>query len=350
VAVTVIYQQIQFIRNADPGYNRENIVRFTAEGKIQNGQETFLSDMRQIPGVVNAGYTFHNIVGRKYSDGLDWPGKAPNDDVYFEVFGVSPNFIETMGMQVKTGRSFSTDFGMDSLNIIVNEAAVKAMNLKEPIGAIVRFHGINRQIIGVVKDFHFESMHEAIKPSFMHLQKGEGSIIARIKQGNQRQTIAAIEALYKRYNPGFPFTFNFLDEAYQKQYETETRTGILSGYFAGLAIIISCLGLFGLTAFMAQKRKKEIGIRKVIGAPVADIIAMLSKDFLKLVCIALLIACPISWWMMNTWLQSYTYRITITPTIFVMVGTLVLIITLMVIGFQTIKAAMANPVKSLRTE
>jgi putative ABC transport system permease protein len=350
VAVTVIYRQVQFIRNADPGYNKENIVRFTSEGKIQTGQETFLSEMREIPGVVNAGYTFHNIVGRKYSDGLDWPGKDPDDEVYFEVFGVSPNFIETMDMHMKAGRSFSKDFGMDSLNIIINEAAMKAMNLKAPIGAIVRFYGTNRQIIGVVKNFHFESMHQAIKPSFMHLQKGEGTIVARIKQGNQRQTIAEIENLYKRYNPGFPFTFNFLDEAYQKLYETETRTGTLSGYFAGLAIIISCLGLFGLTAFMAQKRKKEIGIRKVIGAPVAGIIAMLSKDFLKLICIALLIAFPISWWMMNSWLQSYTYKTTITPTLFLMVGMVVIIITLMVIGFQTIKAAIANPVKSLRTE
>ena len=350
VAVTVIYQQIQFIRNTDPGYNKENIVRFTAEGKIQTGQETFLSEMRQIPGVVNAGYTFHNIVGRKYSDGLDWPGKDPGNIQYFEVFGVSPNFIETMGMQVKTGRSFSNNFSMDSMSIIINESAVKAMSLKDPIGAIVRFYGYNRQIIGVVRDFHFESMHEAIKPSFMHLQRDEGTIVARIKQENQRQTISAIENLYKRYNPGFPFTFNFLDEAYQKQHETETRTATLSGYFAGLAIIISCLGLFGLTAFMAQKRKKEIGIRKVIGAPVAGIIAMLSKDFLKLVCIALLIAFPISWWMMNSWLQSYTYRISITPTIFLLVGTSVLIITLMVVGFQTIKAAIANPVKSLRTE
>jgi putative ABC transport system permease protein len=350
VAVTIIYQQIQFIRNADIGYNKENIVRFTSEGNIQTSQETFLSEMRQIPGVVNGGYTFHNIIGRKYSDGLDWPGKGPGDKVYFEVFGVSPNFIETLGMQMKTGRSFSNDFGLDSLNIIINEAAAKAMNLKDPIGTIVRFYGANRQIIGVVKDFHFESMHEAIKPSFMHLQKGEGSIVARVKQENQRQTIGAIEALYKRYNPGFPFIFNFLDEAYQKQYETETRTATLSAYFAGLAIIISCLGLFGLTAFMAQRRKKEISIRKVIGAPVAGIIAMLSKDFLKLVCIALLIAFPISWWMMNSWLQSYTFRISITPTIFLVVGTFVFFITLIVIGFQTIKAAIANPIKSLRTE
>lgn len=350
MAVTVIHQQIQFIRSINLGYNKENIIRVTAEGRIQQNQETFLAEMQQVPGVVNAAYTFHNIVGRKYSDGLDWPGKDLNKEVSFEVFGVSRNFIKTMDMRMKAGRDFSEDFGMDSLSIIINEAAAKAMNLEDPIGTIVRFHGVNRQIIGVVNDFHFESMHEAIKPAFMHLQKDEGTIVARIKQENQQQTLAAIEALYKRYNPDFPFTFNFLDEAYQRQYEAEARTASLSGYFAGLAIIISCLGLFGLAAFTARKRRKEIGIRKVIGASSAGITAMLSKDFLTLVGLALLIAFPVSWWMMNGWLQSYTYRISITSTMFLVAGALVLIITLIAISVQTIRAAMANPVESLRTE
>jgi putative ABC transport system permease protein len=350
VAVTVIYQQMQFIRNTSLGYNKENIVRISAEGNLQTSQEAFISDLQQIAGVENAGYTFANIVGRKYSDGLDWPGKDPDREVYFEIFGVSHSFIETMDMQMKTGRDFSKDFGMDSLNVILNETAVKVMNLKEPIGATVRFHGINRQVIGVVSDFHVESMHEPIRPLFMHLQKGEGTIVARIKQANQQQTLSLIETLYKRYNPGFPFTYNFLDEAYQLQYETETRTATLSGYFAGLAIIISCLGLFGLAAFTAQKRQKEISIRKVLGASSASITAMLSNDFLKLVGIALFIAFPVSWWMMHHWLQGYTYRISITSTIFLMAGALVLIITLITIGFQTIKAAIANPAKSLRTE
>ena len=270
--------------------------------------------------------------------------------MYFEIFGVSHNFIETMGMQVKEGRSFSKDFGMDSLSCIINETAAKAMNMKEPIGTMIRFYGVNMPIIGVVKDFHFESMHEAIKPAFMHLQKGEGTIVARLKQGNQQHTLASIENLYKKYNPGFPFTFNFLDNAYQKQYETETRTGTLAGYFAGLAIIISCLGLFGLTGFTAQKRKKEIGIRKVIGASSASITALLSKDFVKLVGIALLIAFPVAWWMMNSWLDNYVYRINITSMVFLMAGSLVLIITLIATGFQTIRAAIANPVTALRNE
>lgn len=350
LAVTVIYQQVQFMRSSALGYNKENIVRFTAEVNIQKSQDAFLAELQQLQGVKNAAYTFHNIVGRKYSDGLDWPGKDPDRSQYFEVFGVSHQFIQTMDMRMMAGRDFSKDFGMDSLNIILNESAVKVMNLANPIGAMVRFHGVSRQIIGVVRDFHFESMHEPIKPAFMHLMKGEGSIVARVDQTHQQQAITAIGELYKKYNPGIPFTYNFLDEAYQKQYETETRTATLSGYFAGLAILISCLGLFGLAAFTAQKRQKEIGIRKVVGASAASIAAMLSKDFLKLVGIALLIAFPVSWWMMNNWLQGYAYKISISSTIFLITGALVLMITLIAIGAQAIKAAIANPVKSLRTE
>ncbi len=351
VAVVIIYQQIQFIQNANPGYNKENIVRIAAEGNLQTSEASFVSELQQIPGVVNASYTFHNMVGHNYGDyGLEWPEKTPNEDVFFEGFGVAYNFIETMGMEMKEGRSFSTEFGADSTKVIINEAAVKTMHLKNTVGTNIQRFGNNMQIIGVVKDFHFESMHDAIKPSYMFLQSGGGTIVARIKQADQRGTIAAIENLYKKYNPGFPFTFNFLDEAYQKQYDTETRTAVLSKHFAGLAIIISCLGLFGLAAFSAQKRRKEIGIRKVIGASVINIIAMLSFDFLKLIALALLLAFPVSWWSMSNWLQSFVYRINITPLVFIAASVGVFAITLITISFQSIKAAIANPVKSLRTE
>lgn len=350
VAVIVVYQQVQFIRNTNVGYNKENILRFAAEGNLLTNQENFLSELRKIPGVINASNTFANIIGRKYSMGLDWPGRNPNETVYFEVFSVGYNFIETMNMKLNEGRDFSTGFGADSSAVILNETAVKVMNLKDPIGSNVKFYDKVMQVIGVVKDFHFESMHEPIKPLFMHLYHGEGSIVARVNAENQKATLAAIEQLYEKYNPGFPFTFNFLDEAYQKLYETETRIAMLSAYFAGLAIIISCLGLFGLAAFTAQKRRKEIGIRKVIGASSASITTMLSKDFLKLIAVALLIAFPLSWWMMNNWLQGYTYRINLSPGVFIITGGLVLIITIIAISFQAIKAATANPVKNLRIE
>jgi ABC-type antimicrobial peptide transport system permease subunit len=351
VAVMVIYQQMQFIQATDAGYNKNNVLRFSAEGNIQGKREAFIAELKNIPGVVNASSTFHKMVGRGYnhSGGMEWQGKDPKSDLSFDVFEVDYDFVETMGMKMKEGRSFSRSFGADSPGIVLNETAVKAMGLKDPVGKIIRRFGKNTQIIGVVKDFHFESLHEPIKPAYMVLWPG-GTIVVSVRANNQRQTIAAIERLYGKYNPGFPFTFNFLDEAYQKQYDSETRVSALSKYFAGLAIIISCLGLFGLAAFTAQKRRKEIGVRKVIGASVLNITTMLSKDFLRLIFISLAIAFPVSWWLMNNWLQSFAYRINIGFSVFAFAAISILLITLLTVSFQAIKAAIANPVKSLRTE
>jgi len=207
----------------------------------------------------------------------------------------------------------------------------------------------------VVKDFHFESLHEPVKPAYFTLQQNSGKtpwfkIMVRIKGTDQQKTLTAIQHLFQAYNPGFPFTFNFLSEACRKQYDTETKVATLSKYFAGLAIIISCLGLFGLAAFTAQRRRKEIGVRKVIGASVANITSMLSKDFLKLVIVSLCIASPASWWLMNNWLGGFAYRIHIGAGVFFMTGISIILITLLTISYQSIRAAIANPVKSLRTE
>jgi predicted permease len=351
VAVIVIYQQLQFIQNTDAGYNKNNILRLSAEGNIRGKEASFIADLKKIPGVVNASSTFHKMIGRGYShSGMEWEGKDPDNDVSFEAFEVDYDFVETMGMKMKEGRSFSRTFGTDSAKIIVNETAVKFMGLKNPVGKNIRRFGKNVQIIGVLKDFHFESLHEPIMPCYLVLWAPGNIIVASVQATNQRQTIATIDRLYEKYNPGFPFTFNFLDEAYQKQYDSETRVSALSTYFAGLAIVISCLGLFGLAAFTAQKRRKEIGVRRVVGASVINITTMLSKDFLRLIFISLAIALPASWWLMSKWLQSFAYRITITPYVFVIAGISVILITLFTISFQSIKAAMANPVKSLRTE
>jgi predicted permease len=351
VAVLIIYQQIQFIQNADPGYNKNNVFRMAAEGGLATKQDAFVAELKKIPGVTNVSATNHRMVGHNFATGgLNWPGKPEDDETYFEGFETGYDFIETMGMHIKEGRSFSRNFGADSATIILNEAAVKAMHLKDPIGKMLQLYRRNVQVIGIVKDFHFESMHSEIKPSFLMLVPKSGTIIASINNNNQKATIDAIQNLYQSYNPGFPFTFNFLDEAYQQQYESEARVSALSKYFAGLAIIISCLGLFGLAAFTAQKRRKEIGIRKVLGASVSNITTMLSKDFLQLVLFSLLIAFPLSWWMMNNWLQSFAYRIHITPWIFITAAASVLVITLFTVSLQSIKAAVTNPVKSLRSE
>jgi ABC-type antimicrobial peptide transport system permease subunit len=354
VSVLVVYRQIQFIRQTNPGYSKDNVIRFNTEGKILGNEESFMAQLKKIPGVVNASYTFNNMVGRNYgTNGVDWEGKPQNEYVYFEGFGIGYDFIETMDMQMAQGRSYSKDFGDETNKIILNEAAVNMMHLKDPVGKTIRLFEHPRQIVGIVKDFHFESLHEAVKPSYMTIAGGNNTwnkIMVRIKAGQQNETIAHIQQFYESYNPGFPFDFNFLDQAYQKQYEADTRVSVLSWYFAALAILISCLGLFGLATFTAQRRQKEIGIRKVVGASVADIASMLSKDFLQLVLIALLIALPLSWWAMNQWLQSFAYRTPLGAGVFIAAGLSVILITLLTISFQSIKAAVANPVKSLRSE
>ena len=355
VAVLVVYQQIQFIQSTSLGYNKDNVIRIDSEGKLAGNEDNFASELRTIPGVVNASFTQHNIVGRNYATGgFSWDGNINADQaVYFEGFFGGYNFIETLGMQMAAGRSFSKNYGAESNKIILNETAAKVMHLKVPVGTTIKYGNNDFQIIGVVKDFHFESLHEVVKPSFIMLATGVSpyyKMMIRIKADHQQETIAQIRRVYESFNPGFPFAYNFLDQAYQKQYETEVRVSTLSEYFSGLAILISCLGLFGLVAFTAQKRQKEIGIRKVIGASVNGITMMLTKDFLKLVGIAVLIAFPLSWYMMEKWLNSYAYRIHIGPAVFLIATAAVIVITVLTVSFQSVKAALANPVKSLRSE
>ncbi|WPU95556.1 ABC transporter permease [Mucilaginibacter sabulilitoris] len=354
VSVLVVYKQVQFIQSTMPGYNKDNVIWFNSEGKLAGNEETFAAELRKVPGVINASFTQHNMVGRTFgTNNISWDGKNSRESVYFEGFFGGFNFIETMGMRMAAGRSFSSDFGAEGGKAILNETAVKVMHLKNPVGKNVNFGDNKLQIIGVVKDFHFESLHETVKPSFIVFANGTSpyyKMMIKIKGEHQKEIISQIQHLYEAYNPGFPFAYNFLDQAYQKQYETEVRVAVLAKYFSALAILISCLGLFGLVAFTAQKRRKEIGIRKVIGASVNNITIMLTKDFLKLVLIAILIAFPIAWLIMNQWLQGFAYRISIGPAVFLITCSSIVLITLATVSFQAIKAATANPVKSLRSE
>ncbi|MCQ6956883.1 ABC transporter permease [Mucilaginibacter aquariorum] len=354
VAVLVVYRQIQFIQSTKLGYNKDNVIRIDSEGKLQGNEEDFTTALKTIPGVVNASFTQHNLIGRNFgSADLSWEGKNPRQNVYFEGMWAGYNFIKTMDMEMAAGRYFTKGFGDENNKIIINETAAKATNLKNPIGKTIKWGDTPFQVVGIVKDFHFESLHDVVKPTFILLGQGVNpwfKVMVRIKGTQQKETIAQIQKMYESYNPGFPFTFNYLDEAYQKQYETETRVSVLAGYFSALAIIISCLGLFGLVAFTAQKRQKEIGIRKVIGASVNNITVMLTKDFLKLVIIAVIIAFPLSWWAMSQWLQGFAYRIDIGAGVFFIAIVSIVVITLLTVSFQAIKAAIANPVKSLRSE
>ncbi|MCW3107780.1 MAG: FtsX-like permease family protein [Segetibacter sp.] len=351
VSVLVVYQQMKLIQTTNLGYNKDNIIRFSNDGNLANNFSSFITALKNIPGVINAAGVDGDLMGN-YSHaggGISWEGKDPNLGIEYYGNSIDNDFFETMNLQVAEGRAFSKSFA-DSSGVIFNQSAIKAMGLKNPVGKTVSLWGEKKQIIGVVKDYHFESLYKKIGPAFFTFSHTNPTTVVKIKAGTEQQTIARIKELYNKYNNGLDFSYAFLDDDYNTLYASEQRVALLSRYFAGIAILISCLGLFGLAAFTAQRRQKEIGIRKVIGASVSDVVTMLSKDFLVLVCIALLIAIPISWWSANEWLQSFAYRISISPLVFVITSVSIMLITLLTISFQSIKAALANPVKSLRTE
>ena len=282
---------------------------------------------------------------------LIWEGKNSKDIVQFTDLNVDYGMIETLGMKMKAGRTFSRSFGSDSTAIIFNETAIKVMGLKDPIGKVVNLWGQNVHIIGVTKDFNFESLHENVKPFLFVLDPQRTIIImAKIMAGKEGETINRVQNLYQSYNPGYSFDYKFLDEDFQAQYVSEQRVALLSRYFAGIAIIISCLGLFGLAAFTAERRRKEIGIRKVLGSSDFGIIYLLSSDFTKLVLTAIVIALPVAYIIAKYWLDSFAYRINLEPWYFIAAGLSALLITLLTVGAQAIKAATANPVKSLKYE
>ncbi|NTS40349.1 ABC transporter permease [Flavisolibacter sp. BT320] len=356
VAVLVVYQQVAYVQSKHLGYDKANVITFDREGAAVQNSEAFLTELRRQPGIVSASAIQQGIVQGSSMGastyGIDWPGKTGKDLVDFAVRAVDYDLLETLGVQLKEGRSFSPAFGADDRSIVFNEAAIKAMNLKEPvIGTKVNMWGEEKTIIGVVKDFHFTSLHDAIAPMlFFYGPKNASTIVARIEPGKEQQVITGLQAFYKKVNPGYVFDYSFLDQAYQAQYVAEQRVSLLSRFFAGLAILISCLGLFGLAAFNAEVRTKEIGIRKVLGASVNNIMLMLSKDFVRLVLLAILIAFPLAWWAMNSWLHGFAYHITISPWVFVTAGIAILLISLLTLGFQSVKTALMNPIKSLRSE
>jgi hypothetical protein len=255
--------------------------------------------------------------------------------------------LQTIGIKLKAGRYYSQNIDHE---IIMNETAIKAMGLKNPIGTVIHFWDQSKEIIGVAADFNFESLYQPVKPAFFWCHPVTEYVSVRIKTGAEAQTIAAIRKAYMGFNPGMAFEYKYLDESYRRLYSSEIRIGILSRYFAGLAILISCLGLFGLAAFSASRRQKELGIRKVIGASVTQLVYLVSKEFLWLIAVAIVIAFPLAWLGMNYWLNEFYYRTPITADLFWLTGTTVIVITLLTISYQSISAALANPVKSLRSE
>lgn len=353
IGVVVIHRQTQYLNNKHLGYNRDNVIFFSQDGGISSQRETFFNELRKIPGVVHAGGTSHGLLGRESSNpGIEWEGKLPGDKVLFERFFVDYDFYETMGFQVAEGRWFSKEFTTDSTKIIINEAAAKIMgySAKEAIGRkITLWEGFHPEVIGVLQDFHYMSLHAPVEPAYFRLA-GTWNVAARLEAGREAEALEGIEKLYQQFAPGYIFDYEFMDSSYQALYESEKRVATLSSYFAGFAIVISCLGLFGLAAFTAERRVKEIGIRKVLGATTSTIVMMLSKDFIRLVFVSIVVALPIAYFFAQEWLAQFAYKINLNAWIFVGAAMISLVIAWLTVSSQALRAANANPAKSLKNE
>lgn len=352
-AVLVVYKQVDFIQSKNLGYNRDNTIHFEIPLEMDlskmDGAVSFVNELNNIPGVISAGSYSHNLNGEHGSIGdFQWPGKDPQKNIDFANLEVGANFLETAGIQIKEGRNFSAANAMQE--IVFNESAIKAMGLKDPIGKKVKFWDQERTIVGVARDFNFESLYSSVKPCFFQVYPVMPNILVRMQAGTEEQTIERVKQVYAEFSKNLPFEYRFMDDDYQALYASEMKIGVLSRYFALMAIIVSCLGLFGLAAFTAQKRQKEIGIRKVVGATVRNVVIMLSADFIKLIALSILIALPLAWFFTNNWLNGFAYRTDISLWLFVAIAVLVLIMAFGTISFQAIKAAVMNPVKSLRSE
>lgn len=354
VSVWMVYKQIEFVQTQHLGYEKDNIILFEKEGQLDEAEklETFLSEIKHIPGIVDASSSEHDMTGHNGGTyGVEWPGKDPDDRTEFERMAVNYGMIEMLGIAMKEGRTFSKEFGSENTKIIFNEAAIEFMGLTDPVGKVVKLWGEDKEIIGVAKDFHFDSFREEVKPLFFRLAPNNTwNIMVKIAAGREKEALAQLQQLYQEFNPGFALDYQFLDEDYQALYVAEQRVSTLSKYFAGLAILISCLGLFGLAAFTAERRIKEIGIRKILGSSELGIVYLLSSDFTKMVITAIVIALPVSYFIAKIWLENFAFKITLEWWFFIGAGLLALLIAWLSVGFQTIKAARVNPTQCLKDE
>ncbi len=351
VAVWIFSQQIQHIQNKKLGLDKDHIVYFQREGKTTDPEtyDDFLESLRNIPGVMNTSAMTNSIFGPTGGGDLTWEGMS-DEKHEINKFIVYNNIVNTMGIKLLEGRDFSAEFPLkDEWQFIINESAAKLMGLDDPVGKKIKYYGIDAQIVGLVEDFHYKSLHEKIGPAYFALDpRFLVSTMVRIQAGTEKATLERIENYYKAYNPGFPFNYKFLDQDFQALYSTENKVAALSKYFAILAILISCLGLLGLVAFTAERRTKEIGIRKVLGSSKFSIVLLLSKDFTKMVIFAIVIALPISYFISRSWLDSFAYPIDLKWWFFAGAGLLSLGIAWLAVSLQTIRSASINPVTCLR--
>jgi hypothetical protein len=354
IGTLVVKSQMSFMMNRDPGIDRENIVYHLMQKKTRDSVEVAREQLIQHPDILSIASSSSlpsNI--QSWIGYLDWEGRSPEQQVFPAFLSVDHDFLTTAGMTVIKGRNFSKSRPADAENFIINETALKQIGIEDPLGLELRFWGHKGQIVGVVKDFTNRHMSSFTAP--MILSAGDwganrNCLLLRLRPGNPANALRHFQQVWQKANPGFPCEYEFLDTAFDRMYANEERLSRIFFCFTLLAVIISCLGLFGLSSYSAEEKTKEIGIRKVLGASSWKIVSLLSTNFTKLVLIANAIAWPISYFVMNRWLQDYAYRTNIGIWVFILAGGLGLLIALLSVSYQTLRAATANPVDSLRYE
>ncbi len=358
IGTLVIYNQLQYIRDKDLGFNKEQVLTLQNTIALNNNTRAFTNELLRMPGVKNVTSSgFLPVTGSRTAQGfLTVPEYDGKNFTLMQAWPVDERYLPTFQIQLKSGRNFSAQYPTDSTAVIINETAAKLYGGADPVNkklymlADLKGKLVAYTVIGVIKDFNFNSLHDQVAPLVLNLQQDNGGMAVRIGTRDIPGLLDEIKAQWKSMASSQPFSYTFLDEEFNKQYSVDQRRGKIFLVFSILAILIACLGLFGLVTFAAEQRIREIGIRKVLGAPITDIFTLLSKDLIKLLLLSICIASPIAWWAMNKWLQDFAYRISIGWWMFVAVGAICLLIALVTISFQVIKAAVANPVKSLRAE
>jgi len=353
VGVVVIYQQMEMIQSKQLGFDKDNLVYFEREGKTTDNDnlDGFIKGLKNLPGVASATAINNEFFNPPGLNNFSWEGMT-EDAPEFKRFIVYYNFVETADIELLEGRDFSSEFPLrDEWQIIINESAATAIGYEEPVGKKANYGGLDARIVGVVKDFQFKSLHEKTGPAVLMLDpRFLLNTMIRIEAGTTAETLNRLEDYYKVYNPGFTLNYRFLDQDFQALYDAETKVSALSRYFAGLAILISCLGLLGLVAFSAERRTKEIGIRKVLGSDKLSIVMLLSKDFTRMIIIAILIALPVSYYFSAQWLSGFAYPIDLNWWLFAGAGLASLFIAWLAVSFQTLRIAGINPVDCLRDD
>jgi putative ABC transport system permease protein len=349
IGTLIINRQLSYIQQKELGYDRSYVFAVGMRN-MQNHYEAAKGELLNKAGILGVTSASSNIVSQDNTTGdTDWDGKEKDRSFLIHPMAIDQDFIKIFKVKMAAGVNF-TGVRTDSAHFILNETAVRDAGIKNPIGKRFKLHDVNGVIIGVVKDFHFASLKQKIEPFIFQYRPSTWQIFVKTTGKDAPKAIKAVETVWKRYNPNFPFDYTFLDQTFDQLYKSDQRTGTLFDVFAAIAILISCLGLFGLATYTAQVKVKEIGIRKVLGASVTNITAMLSKDFVALVILAIVIATPVAWYAMNQWLQNFIYRAPVEWWVFVLAGMSAILIALITISFQSVRAALANPVKSLRSE